>query len=253
MLICFTSQIQSSKEGSIKSRKLLAEQTKQFRKLTNEEKLKKFPSLLKTYQEEVDKLTKRAKFSDGAFLSLYKSMYEAPDPAAAINAALDEANTSKPQIAALELANAKLKAELSENDKEFSTLKNQDVTIRKLEDELEELKSSMEERVKALAEEEAAKAADGFVAERKLYEGQQLKKAEEVHKAQQALADSQRAQDDLQSKLFDLRTKLVSHWCYYTQQVPLQHTMAYKCYLNFCWTRTRASRPETPSSSSSPR
>lgn len=160
----------------------------------------------------MDKLTKRAKFSDGAFLSLYKSMYEAPDPAAAINAALDEASTSKPQLATLELANARLKKELADNDKEFSTLKNQDVTIRKLEDELEELKAGMDDKVKEQAGAQAKEVADSFEEERKMYQGQQLKKAEEVFQAQQALAESQRSQDDLQSKLFDLRTKLVNIW-----------------------------------------
>ena len=159
-------------------------------------------------QEEVDKLTKRAKFSDGAFLALYKSMYEAPDPVTAINAALDEANMSKPRIAALELETQKLQRELKENDKEFSTLKNQDVTIRKLEDELEELKKSLAEKVKEAAGEEAKEIQQTFAAERQMFQDQQAKKDAEVMQAQSQLAESQRLQDDLQSKLFDLRTKL---------------------------------------------
>lgn len=39
-----------------------------------------FNSLLKGYQEEVDKLTKRAKFGENAFLNIYQKLYEAPDP-----------------------------------------------------------------------------------------------------------------------------------------------------------------------------
>jgi len=36
--------------------------------------------LLKSYQEEVDNLTKRAKFGENAFLNIYQKLYEAPDP-----------------------------------------------------------------------------------------------------------------------------------------------------------------------------
>lgn len=51
-----------------------------FKKASAEEKLGLFNSLLKGYQEEVDKLTKRAKFGENAFLNIYQKLYEAPDP-----------------------------------------------------------------------------------------------------------------------------------------------------------------------------
>ena len=51
-----------------------------FKKASAEEKLSLFNSLLKGYQEEVDNLTKRAKFGENAFLNIYQKLYEAPDP-----------------------------------------------------------------------------------------------------------------------------------------------------------------------------
>lgn len=51
-----------------------------FKKASAEEKLNLFNSLLKGYQEEVDNLTKRAKFGENAFLNIYQKLYEAPDP-----------------------------------------------------------------------------------------------------------------------------------------------------------------------------
>lgn len=51
-----------------------------FKKASAEEKLNSFNSLLKGYQEEVDNLTKRAKFGENAFLNIYQKLYEAPDP-----------------------------------------------------------------------------------------------------------------------------------------------------------------------------
>lgn len=51
-----------------------------FKKASPEEKLNLFNSLLRGYQEEVDNLTKRAKFGENAFLNIYQKLYEAPDP-----------------------------------------------------------------------------------------------------------------------------------------------------------------------------
>ncbi len=58
-----------------------------FKKASQEEKTKSFPTLLKGYQEEVDNLTKRAKFGENAFLNIYQKLYEAPDPAPALSSA----------------------------------------------------------------------------------------------------------------------------------------------------------------------
>lgn len=51
-----------------------------FKKASPEDKLSLFNTLLKGYQEEVDNLTKRAKFGENAFLNIYQKLYEAPDP-----------------------------------------------------------------------------------------------------------------------------------------------------------------------------
>lgn len=51
-----------------------------FKKASPEDKLNLFNSLLRGYQEEVDNLTKRAKFGENAFLNIYQKLYEAPDP-----------------------------------------------------------------------------------------------------------------------------------------------------------------------------
>lgn len=51
-----------------------------FKKASPEDKLSMFNSLLKGYQEEVDNITKRAKFGENAFLNIYQKLYEAPDP-----------------------------------------------------------------------------------------------------------------------------------------------------------------------------
>jgi hypothetical protein len=59
-------------QGAQSQRKLLAESTKEFRKMTDAEKIVTVKDLIKAYQTEIDTLTKRARMSDGAFFALYK-------------------------------------------------------------------------------------------------------------------------------------------------------------------------------------
>ncbi|KAF3603863.1 hypothetical protein F2Q69_00037990, partial [Brassica cretica] len=73
-------RIAENQENSQKNRRKLAESTRDFKKASAEDKLGMFNSLLKGYQEEVDNITKRAKFGENAFLNIYQKLYEAPDP-----------------------------------------------------------------------------------------------------------------------------------------------------------------------------
>ncbi|MFQ6638159.1 hypothetical protein Gotur_012985 [Gossypium turneri] len=73
-------RIAENLENSQKNRRKLAESTRDFKKASAEEKLRLFNSLLKGYQEEIDNLTKRAKFGENTFLNVYQKLYEAPDP-----------------------------------------------------------------------------------------------------------------------------------------------------------------------------
>lgn len=50
-------------------------------------KLKSVGPLLKSYQEEIDRLTLRSSFAEKAFLALYKPLSELPDPVLGLNRA----------------------------------------------------------------------------------------------------------------------------------------------------------------------
>jgi homeobox protein cut-like len=126
------STMKSEKDASVRSRKKLAETTKRFRRLASDaDKAAGAGPLLKAYQEEIDHLTRRAKFSENAFFQLYKGLYAAPDPAPALFQVAASSNNED-----LAEENKKLKKELKEYEAEFATLKNQDITIRNLEEQV---------------------------------------------------------------------------------------------------------------------
>ncbi|RLN49652.1 hypothetical protein BBJ29_001217 [Phytophthora kernoviae] len=135
--------MKTDKDASVRSRKKLAETTKQFRRLDSDtDKAAGAGPLLKAYQEEIDHLTRRAKFSENAFFQLYKGLYAAPDPAPALAFVASSAGSED-----LAEENRKLKRELKEYEAEFASLKNQDITIRKLEEQVAAAKREREDAV----------------------------------------------------------------------------------------------------------
>ncbi|CAM9144023.1 unnamed protein product, partial [Phaeothamnion confervicola] len=114
-------EMQDAKDASAAARKRLAEFTKDFRRAPDGDKLTSIKDLLRAYQEEIDTLTKRARFSDNAFFSLYKALYTAPDP---VNA-LERVSNERQRAAAAEVELRRLRSELVDYEREFSNLKNQ--------------------------------------------------------------------------------------------------------------------------------
>ncbi|OLL25111.1 Protein CASP [Neolecta irregularis DAH-3] len=85
------SEIIEGQKESLLKRKDLSQKTKDFRKLSEEEKTGNIKGLLKAYQSEIDALTKRSKVSESAFLSLHNLLANAPDPYPLLELMLDQA------------------------------------------------------------------------------------------------------------------------------------------------------------------
>ena len=68
-------EMREMKNLSIAGRKRLNDITKAFRGSTNAVSI---TDLLKAYQEEIDQLSRRSKYSETAFISLFKSFHDLP-------------------------------------------------------------------------------------------------------------------------------------------------------------------------------
>lgn len=82
-------ELKDEQKLSLLSRKNLASQTKEFRKLPDESKLQEFKSLLKLYQNEIDSLTNKLKKAENYFFGFYRLIAEAPDPRPLLELSLD--------------------------------------------------------------------------------------------------------------------------------------------------------------------
>ncbi|XP_024370891.1 protein CASP isoform X3 [Physcomitrium patens] len=196
-------RIGDNQENSLKNRRKLAESTRDFKKASNEEKAKAFPALLKGYQEEVDNLTKRAKFGENAFLNVYQKLYEAPDPVPALSSGAELAT----RLAELDSDYRKMKQELEEYRSEAAHLRNQQATVRRLEERNRLLEQQMEEKVKEIVEMKQRSLAEEnqknieIIREREAFLQNQLRAAKE------SVQNMQRLHEYGQTQLFNLHAQ----------------------------------------------
>lgn len=141
-------QIVENQAGSLKSRKELATKTKEFRKLDDAGKLAEIKTLLKEYQNEVDRLTERGKFAENSFMSVYKALAEAPDPRPLLEASVDSVAAAA-DAAKLAAENQRLN-ELIGKRADYETVK---AKLLKLEMEMPERVAAKEAELNAVFDE----------------------------------------------------------------------------------------------------
>ncbi|XP_075486845.1 protein CASP [Primulina tabacum] len=196
-------RIAENQENSQKNRRKLAESTRDFKKASNEEKLELFKALLKDYQEEVDKLTKRAKFGENAFLNIYQKLYEAPDPYPLLTSIAEKDAI----MSEVESANKKMKVELEEFRTEAAHLKNQQATIRKLEERTRQLEQQMEEKVKEIIEIKQRNLAEENQKTMEVLKERERMLQDQLRQAQESVSTMRKLHEFAQSQLFELRAQ----------------------------------------------
>ncbi|KAG9316284.1 CASP C terminal-domain-containing protein [Chiua virens] len=139
-------EIVENQKENVVSRKGLAERTKEFKKIPDEEKLNSFKGLLKAYQQEIDNLTKRSKVAESAFLNVYKVLAEAPDPYPLLEAVVEQTITSETNASLTSEVNA-LKADVTRLKGENAELKRENGTLDTTKRKVESLESRMEELI----------------------------------------------------------------------------------------------------------
>ena len=199
-------EMRAAKAASISGRKRLNEITKAFRAKNKEEQAETATEILKAYQEEIDQLSRRSKLSELCFYNLYKGIYEAPDPATAIDGLIN--TVSSGSVNALEME--KLKSELVQYEEEFQKLKNQDVTIRRLEEELGAFKNSADDKIEDILAERLSEA-QGIMDE-KIAEAVEAQRVAErrLQAAKETVQQAQKTADRAQTEAFNINSQTES-------------------------------------------
>ncbi|OCH92318.1 hypothetical protein OBBRIDRAFT_833541 [Obba rivulosa] len=193
--------VENQKE-SVVGRKALADRTKEFKKIPDEEKLTAFKSLLKAYQTEIDSLTKRSKTAENAFLNVYKVLAEAPDPYPLLEAAVDqtvkvaEARELESELQRMRDENAELRRKLAETSSLETARKKAEMRIEQLEQKMEDM---VQERV-TQKENELNATYDEKI---RNYEEREQDLHRQVTLTKNQLRDLRTSNESNQAKLFD--------------------------------------------------
>ncbi|ESZ97624.1 hypothetical protein SBOR_2025 [Sclerotinia borealis F-4128] len=107
------SEIVQYQRDSTVQRKELAQKTKDFRKLDDPSKLSEIKGLLKAYQTFIDLLTNHTKSTNSAFLQVYSSLSEAPDPYPLLEASVDSLLLSEDTLPKITQENEHLQKSVS--------------------------------------------------------------------------------------------------------------------------------------------
>ncbi|XP_069741026.1 homeobox protein cut-like 1 isoform X6 [Narcine bancroftii] len=193
-------------DESEQSRKRLIDESREFKKSTPEDLRKLVAPLLKSFQAEIDALSKRSKEAEAAFLNVYKRLIDVPDPVPALDLG-QQLQLKVQRMHDIETENQKLRETLEEYNKEFAEVRNQEVTIKALKEKIKEYEQTLSSRAEILALEKEQKLQNDFTEkERKLQETQTslASKFEEADHKVQAL---QSALESTQAELFDMKTK----------------------------------------------
>lgn len=164
------SEIVQYQRDSTVQRKDLAQKTKDFRKLDDASKLVEIKGLLKAYQTFIDLLTNHSKSTNSAFLQVYSSLSEAPDPYPLLEASVDSLLLSEDTLPKVTQENehlqkniSKLTAQLEDTE---SKLEAERTARRSIEEGLETKVKEVESSWAAVVEEKK----DNWEAKEKLLE-----------------------------------------------------------------------------------
>ncbi|KAG8528810.1 uncharacterized protein KY384_006499 [Bacidia gigantensis] len=128
-LDAIATDVVAHQKDALLSRKELAQKTKDFRKLDDTAKLVEIKSLLKAYQSFIDNLTNHGKTAQSAFLRVYSSVSEAPDPYPLLEASVDSLLLSEDTLPKLTTENEHLQKNTSKLTEQL------DISERQLEKE----------------------------------------------------------------------------------------------------------------------
>ncbi|XP_063090333.1 homeobox protein cut-like 1 isoform X11 [Cavia porcellus] len=167
---------------------------------------KQVAPLLKSFQGEIDALSKRSKEAEAAFLNVYKRLIDVPDPVPALDLG-QQLQLKVQRLHDIETENQKLRETLEEYNKEFAEVKNQEVTIKALKEKIREYEQTLKSQAETIALEKEQKLQNDFAEKERKLQETQMSTTSKLEEAEHKLQTLQTALEKTRTELFDLKTK----------------------------------------------
>ncbi|KAJ1882504.1 hypothetical protein H4R99_001422 [Coemansia sp. RSA 1722] len=142
-------EIVENQKTSLQQRRQLAEKTKEFRQVSDDQKAIEFKPLLRAYQNEIDALTKRMKYAENSFLRVFQALSTAPDPEPFISGLVDERKNAL-LVNDLTAENERLQEKVQGLMEDNNRMGDQEKENERLRAQVEGLQKTMTEKVAEL-------------------------------------------------------------------------------------------------------
>lgn len=184
-----------------KSRQKLVETTQKFKELNDEAKIDGIGKLMRRFQKHVDKVTEGREQLKAAFFRCYGAVENVRDDPLAV---FEEVLGELLKLQRAELLLADMDEKVAAYEAELRTLKNQDVTIRKLEEKIRQ----MEEDTHEQTEQDIQRREDEFerIKQHLIQDFEMKEKVyqEKMDSQEQTILTLKKELDDSQASLFEL-------------------------------------------------
>ncbi|CAF1667360.1 unnamed protein product [Rotaria magnacalcarata] len=201
-----TTEIASRADESDQSRRKLVELSRDFKKNTNEDVRKAVAPILKSFQFEIDSLSKRSKAAEKAFLEIYRHLSELPDPVPALEYAQTLQRRAE-KVSDLEVENQKLRETLAEYNNEFADVKNQEVTIKQLREKIKDLEDKTESAIQQRIKEKEKELQRIFAEKERQLQNQQFDLVTKYAEMEMRQTQLQSTLDHAHQEMFEYKSK----------------------------------------------
>eukprot|EP00912_Choanoflagellata_sp_UC4_P000857 UC4_evm3s526 len=197
--------IQNIDKNKVESLRSLSELKKVSRSLANEipkDLRLKISPLVKRFQSEIESLKSRCEYVESCSTKLFDKFIDVPDPSIELT---NQWKKSK-QFAAIEAENEQLRKTIADYQQEFLELKNQDVTIKKLKEQLKQLEKNSEDYTLGKIKEKERTLRKDFAEKEHQLTERQLLVATKLGKAEETSTFLQAALDRTQVELLEINS-----------------------------------------------
>ena len=198
-------EITTKQDESDTSRKLLIELIRNFKKSNSEETRLIVAPLLKSFQNEIDNLSKRSKSAEKAFFDIYKKFFDIADPVPTLEYCMENVKNLQ-KLQDLEIETAQQKETLTDCHKEITEYKEK---LKNLKD-IEAKFKTQEEKMVEMIDQKVAKKEDElnniFFEKSKAMEEEKQRNSQKLADSLQKMNLMQRTLSETQTELYELKS-----------------------------------------------
>jgi len=199
-------EITTKQDESDISRKQLIDLIRTFKKSNSEETRLVVAPLLKSFQNEIDMLSKRSKSAEKAFFDIYKKFCDIADPVPTLEYCMENMKNLQ-RLQDLEIENNQLRETMGDYNKEITEYKEKTKNLKDVEEKLERQETNMEETIEKRIKSREDDLNNAFDEKVKNFEEEKIRNGHKLADSETKLKQLQSLLDESQSELFEMKSR----------------------------------------------